>query len=516
MPAGRARRFAFECTQQAAGLLRGVGYGGERRALDKVAKAALGVDMPKDLQTSHWAAPRLSLGQVAYAGSDAVLARRIWTISKTRLHQLRRWNAYELQRDAIPGVAYMELRGAGFDLEEHRRQSSAWARDLAEARQEYFEITGKPPTTTPNEVRAWLQTVLSERELARWEPTATGLPTIKAKALRTLGHIASARPVLRILDKEKLISSFGPKLAARVNPVTRRLHSHFNLAATKAGRFSSTDPNFQQLPRDLRAAGFRACITAAPGHVLIGADYSQIELRALAHIAHNRALTLVYAEGRDLHRETAARITHKPYDDVTGDERQAAKPVNFGVVYGMRGPGLAAYAFESYGVEMTVREAEEAIRAFFDAYPGLKEHLDDHYEICQRRGYVVIGAGRVVMAAWEPERRLSFQQCCNLPVQGIAADAMLRVIAITYAELRRARIRGGMIATVHDEPLLEVLEDDAEEAREILEAAMIEAFTRTFPGAPTLGVVEAKIGRNWAEVKNPPKVSEDTRKAASA
>ena len=516
LPPGRARRFAYECTMQAAGLVRGVGHGGEKRRLDTVAKAALGVDVPKDLQTSHWAAERLSPGQVCYAGCDAVLARRIWTVSETRLRQLKRWNAYELQRAAIRGVADMELRGAGFDREAHHQQSTTWARELAKARQEYFELTGRPPPTTPNEVRGWLGTVLTSQELARWEPTATGLPTIKAKALRTLGHIPSARPVLRILDREKLISGFGPKLAAWVNPVTGRLHPHSNIAATKSGRFTSTNPNFQQLPRDSRAAGFRACIAAAPGYVLIGADYSQIELRALAFLSKNRALTRVYAEGRDLHTETAARIARVPIEDVTAHQRQDAKPVNFGSIFGMRGPGLAAYAFDAYGVEMTVREAEQALGAFFAAYPGLKESLDDHYEICQRRGYVAIGAGRVVMVAWEPGRKLTYQQCCNLPVQGIAADAMLRAIALTYDRLRRSRIRGGLIATVHDELLLEVHEDDADKARVLLEDAMVEAFTLTFAGAPTNGVATATIGRNWVEVKNPPKVSEDTRDAAIA
>lgn len=477
---GRARHFAYECTQQMAGLVGGVGYGGERRRLDRVAKATLGIDVPKDLQTAHWAAPRLSAGQVAYAGCDAVLPYRLLSILDHELHQTRRWNAYALQRDAIPGVVDMEYRGAGFGRETHQQQSSDWAKELTEARQEYFDLTGKPPPMTPNEVRAWLGTVLTEDELMRWDLTSTGLPTIKAKALKQLGHIASVRPILRILDKEKLISSFGPKLAARINPVTGRLHPHFNLAPTKSGRFTATDPNFQQMPKDSRAAGFRKCVAAPSGHVIIGSDFNQIELRALAWLSKNAALTRVYAEGRDLHRETAARIARIAIAAVTDVQRQKAKAVNFGSIFGMRGRGLAA---------------------FFAGYPGLKPYLDDHYELCQRRGYVVIGCGRVVKAAWEPGRKLTYQQCCNLPVQGIAADAMLRAITLTYARLRRTHIRGGLVATVHDEILLEVHEEDAEKARVLLEETMTEAFVLTFPGAPADGVAVAHIGHNWTEAK---------------
>jgi DNA polymerase I len=500
-PPHRRVRFRCECSLQATGLLTGVGFGGETRRLDRAAKHFLQLDVPKELQTSDWGAVQLAPGQLAYAASDAVLAWKLWPVLQNGLEQKRRWDAYELQRRAVAAVADMELRGIAFDRDEHRRQTDLWAAQLAEAREEYVAQTRKPPPSKPAEIRAWLGEVLTADELARWPRTKTdGLLSVSSDALKTIGHIAGTRPVLAILAKEKLLSSFGTKLAARINPVTGRLHPSFNLAATKAGRFSASDPNFQQFPTDKRAEGFRRCVVAAPGNVIIGCDFNQIELRALAAIAKNATLTRVYREGRDLHRETAARVARIAVEEVTDARRSAAKAINFGSIYGLGARGLAGYAFNTYGVALSVPEAQRYLDQFFAAYPGLKDYLQRNYDTCRQRGYVVIGAGRVVEARWE-RFGLSYQQCCNLPIQGVAADAMLRAVTLTYARLRVAGIRGGLVASIHDELLVEAAEDDAESARAILEEAMIEAFTLTFPGAPTNGVAAAKIGASWAAVK---------------
>jgi DNA polymerase I len=500
-PPHRRLHFRCECSLQATGLLTGVGFGGEARRLDRAAKHFLDIDVPKELQTSDWGAVQLSPGQLAYAASDAIIPRRLWPLLRDGLQQKKRWGAYELQRKAVPAVADMESRGIAFDRDEHRRQTDLWAQQLAEAREAYVAATKQPPPSKPAEIRAWLGDVLPADELARWPRTETeGLLSISTDALKHIGHIAGARPVLDILAREKLLSTFGAKLAARLNPVTGRLHPSFNLAATKAGRFSASEPNFQQFPTDKRAEGFRRCVVAAPGSLLIGCDFNQVELRALAWLAKNPALTKVYADGKDLHRETAAKIARISVDEVTDTQRSGAKAVNFGSIFGMRGRGLASYAFDTYGVEMTVREADAYLDKFFAGYPGLKDHLQRHADLCKRRGYVVIGAGRVVEARWE-RFGLSYQQCCNLPVQGIAADAMLRALTMVHARLRQAGIRGGLVASIHDELLLEVHEDDAEAARGLLEETMIEAFALTFPGAPTSGVAAAKIGRTWASVK---------------
>jgi DNA polymerase I-like protein with 3'-5' exonuclease and polymerase domains len=313
-------------------------------------------------------------------------------------------------------------------------------------------------------------------------------------------HIESARPVLALLAKEKLLANFGARLVEQISPITGRLHCDYNIAGTKSGRFTASHPNLQQLPSS-KAPEFKRCFVAAPGKVLVGCDWSQIELRAFACIAKEKTMTRHYAEGRDIHAETAAKVAGVAVADVTKDQRHAAKPANFGAIYGIGPRSLAENAFADYGIEMTERQAKHALDTFFNTYWEGDRWRQDHARICQRRGYVRIGAGRVVEAAWEPSGHLSFPQCCNLPIQGACADAMLRAITMTYRRLRAAGINGGLVACVHDELLLEIDEKDTEAAREILEQAMIDAFIETFPGAPTTGVAKAVVGRNWEELK---------------
>ena len=416
-PPYRRNRGRIECTLQGAGLVHGVGHSGETRRLDRVARVRLGLDVPKELQVSDWDAPRLSPGQLAYAGSDAILAHRIWPGLRDEIATKNRWAPYELQRRASAAVAAMELSGVLVDLEEHTQHVAAWSRDLAIARQEYVALIGKPPPTKPNEIRAWLETVLSPQELAQWTHTKkAGLLSITKDDLGKLAHVESARPVIDIVNREKLLSSFGVKLAAKVNPITGRIYPSFHLAAAKAGRFSASDPNFQQMPTEKRAPGFRRCFRAAPGYVLIGCDFSQIELRALAFKSRNRALTEAFANGVDIHRTTAAGIAGVALDEVTDAQRQGAKPVNFGAIYGMKERGLVQYAFNTYGVALSLEEARRYLERFFATYAGLEGYLRDHANLCERRGYIEIGCGRVVEARWEKDGRISFQQCCNLPI----------------------------------------------------------------------------------------------------
>jgi DNA polymerase I-like protein with 3'-5' exonuclease and polymerase domains len=489
-------RYPVECTMQAVGLL----HGPWRRSLATACQDVLGIEPPKALQVSCWAAPNLSRGQVAYAASDAVEAYRLWqTLRPALAERGRRFEAYELQRDAIPAIADMQLRGLGFDPQVHAHQAEAWARELAEARRDYLAMAGKPAPSKPDEVRAWLSSVAGER-LATWPRTATGELSIERKHLKrlALSDEPTVKPVLAILAKEKLLSTFGLKLQQFINPITRRLHAHYNLAGTKSGRFSCSAPNLQQLP-SAKAPEFKNAIIAAPGHVLVGGDWSQIEMRAAAWISQDPALTAVYEQERDLHIETAAVIAGVSPAEVTPAQRQGAKAVNFGSIYGIGARTLAENAFDTYGIDMTEADAGAALDRFFLAYHVLKRWRHHHANQCQLRGYVEIGCGRAVEAKWEKDGRLSFPQCCNLPVQGAAADAMLRALALVFQRL--GGIDGGLVACVHDELLLEVVEADAEAARAILQETMVEAFATTFPGAPLAKVVEVKVGRTWKDVK---------------
>jgi DNA polymerase-1 len=338
--------------------------------------------------------------------------------------------------------------------------------------------------------------VLSSDELSAWPRTKTGQLSTASGHLKRLtvdseGHIDAssrrakeARALMDVMAAEKLLQCFGPSLIEQLNPVTGRLHAHYQLAGTKAGRFSANSPNLQQLPLR-KAKDFRKCVGAGPGNKLVGCDWSQVELRAVAWISGDTELTRVYEEDRDLHQEIVAL---------------------FARVYGIGPASLAQNAFVNYGVIMSITEAKDKLDAFFRRFPRLAQWRNENATLCRAQGLVRIGCGRVVEASWEqsaenPFGGISFPQCCNLPVQGICADAMLRAIRLVHQRFLAAQINGGSVATIHDELLCEVAEEDAERAREILEQAMLDAFVATFPGAPTKGVAKAVIGNNWAELK---------------
>jgi DNA polymerase I len=493
-----------ECTLQAGGLVHGTGRatvsGWHGRSLADIAWFELGLEVPKELQTSCWGAPRLSAGQLAYASSDAILAHRLWPRLQGAMRAKGCLKAYELQRNAIPAVADMELRGLGIDLAEHARQVDRWSRELAEARREYLKLTGNPVPAKPADVREWVAAVAGVW-LAGWPRTDGGDLSIERKHLKrlALSDIPTVKPVLAMLAKQKLLSTFGPKLAGFVNPVTGRIHCSYNIGASKAGRFTASSPNLQQLP-NAKDPEFKRCFTAKPGKVLVCCDWSQIEMRAAAWKSHDRAMTAVFAEARDLHCETAAMIARVPADQVTKAQRQAAKPVNFGSIYGIGPVTLAEDAFDNYGIEMTETDAKAALDRFFQVYSGFNDWRWDHWHRVKVSNRVVIDGGRVVEGAWEFGGRIRFTQACNLPIQGIAANCMLQAIAMAFKRLRG--LRGGLVACVHDELVGEFDEADAETAKGVLQETMIEAFEITFPGAPLHGVAKACVGASWLDAKD--------------
>jgi DNA polymerase I-like protein with 3'-5' exonuclease and polymerase domains len=496
----KSRHFPMECTMQATGLLQGVW----RRGLDDACKATFDITPPKDLQTSCWGAKRLSDGQVAYATSDAILTWRLW---REMLPKMRREGlcslpnpsspprAYELQRDVLTPVAAMELRGLGFAREIHAAQVDAWSHELALKRREFADIAGRPPPSKQAEVREWL--VGHADDLDKWPKTKTGLlSTAREHVVRLiLKGIPTVKPLLAIMALEKLLENFGPELAEHINPMTGRIHASYKVSGAKSGRFTSSDPNLQQLP-SARAPDFRRVIVAAPGNLFVCGDYSQIELRAAAWLYDDPALTKVFADGLDLHRETAAAIAGVPISAVTPEQRAAAKAVNFGSIYGIGAESLAVSAFADYGIEMSVAEAQAALDRFFGRFRVLYQGRFKHWDRVKAENLVRIGVGRLVKAQWEPEGRIRFAQSCNLGVQGSAADVMLRAIIGLHR-----RMPGVMVCTVHDELLLEVPEEKAEAAARMLEEVMTEAFVKTFPKAPTLGLVDVHCGRDWKEAK---------------
>jgi DNA polymerase I-like protein with 3'-5' exonuclease and polymerase domains len=315
--------------------------------------------------------------------------------------------------------------------------------------------------------------------------------------------------------------------------VTGRLHPGFNVAAAKSGRFSCSDPPAQQIQKH-KAAGFRGCFVAETGKLFVIADYSVMELRAAAEVSEDSAMREDFANGVDPHTRQAAETLDIPQEDVTKGQRDAAKPICFGTIYGAGRRGLMASAWSGYGILLTGDEAEAARQAFLGRYRDLRAWMDRSYIQSNEQGLIAIGKlGRVIEAAWEslkyPDGSYNYRRgddfdelfdliddgedflvrpppwqaplkrtlCCNAPIQGACADAAMRALILVDAALSAAGIDGGPVLFVHDEIVVEVPEADAERVRAIVVEAMTRAFAETFPDALLNGLVETKIARAW-------------------
>ncbi len=350
-----------------------------------------------------------------------------------------------------------------------------------------------------------LEVLLTSDELARWRRTEkSGALSTKRSELLRAAHYPPILALVKLSRIDKILTSFGQTLTALVSPATGRIHAHYRVASTASGRASCAGPNLQQIPRDPR---FRALFVPAPGFVFIVADYSSMELRAAAYRSRDAAMTAAFEQGLDLHKLTAARMTGKPLEEVTDEERKGAKAVNFGAIYGQGAAGLVQSAWAQWGLVLDLTEAKAWLKTFDDTYYGFAQWRRDHYRRCEERLRIVIGKdadrgiGRIYPKSRVPEGESFYTRCCNLPVQGACADASMLALAYVDDRLFEAGIDGGPVAWLHDEIVLEVREDQAERAAEILKQSMIDGFAETFPGAPLNGLVEPHIGLNWGEAK---------------
>jgi len=493
----------IEDTMQAFGLLCGT----RDRSLATASNTVLKLDPPKTLQTSDWSAERLSRGQISYAASDAILALRLWERLRPSLHSVDCWRSYELQRDALPECSDMERRGIGFNVEEHARQVDGWEEEYNAACASYREVTGESPPLKRDALQAWVARVAPPKLLETWPRCEDGSLSVASNAIKWLivdAQNPQVEAVLSLLAKKKLLDSFGRGFTKFISPLTGRIHCSINTGRDKSGRFSAECPNLQQLPAK-RAPAFRKCIQAAPGNLLVLADLSQIELRIAAWRYEDEVMTAAFRSGKDIHMETAAWVNGILADQVTGEQRDKAKAVNFGSIYGISAPGLVEYAFSAFGIILTVDEAQAMLNQFFTLYAPLDRGRSKVWREAVARGEAEAGLyGRVVNWLWDEKwvrrgrYRPPFSLCCNLPIQGAAADLMLAQIPRVGRALRG--LRGGLILTIHDELVAEMHEHDAETARALMVEVMTDTFVEMFPGAPSTDIVAASIRPTWAKV----------------
>ncbi len=439
---------------------------------------------------------------VKYAAEDADITLRLWQRFKPSLHRARVTTVYEtLERPLVPVLARMEMAGIQVDRDTLSRMSNAFAQKMAGLEAEIHELAGGPFNVgSPKQ----LGEILFDRlgvpggEKGKTGAYATGADILEDITTLEDTHPQGARLAARLLDWRqisKLKSTYTDALQDHINPETGRVHTSYSIAGAITGRLASTDPNLQNIPvRSEDGRRIREAFVAPKGRVLVSLDYSQIELRILAHIADIRELQQAFRDGLDIHALTASEMFNVPLDQMTSDIRRKAKAINFGVIYGISGFGLAR------NLRIPRAEAQGFIDRYFERFPGIRGYMDRTVKEAQAQGFVTTLFGRRIntpdINAKGPTAGFAKRAAINAPIQGTAADVIRR--AMIRMPTAIADLPATMLLQVHDELLFEVDEDAAStlanRAKAVMEGAAHPAVDFKVPLT-----VEAGQGRTWAE-----------------
>ncbi|MDB5571526.1 MAG: polA, partial [Hyphomicrobiales bacterium] len=434
-----------------------------------------------------------------YSAEDADVTLRLWRVLKPRLAAEGVTSVYEtLERPLVDVLARMERRGVSIDRQILSRLSGEFAQGMARLEAEIQEIVGEP--FNPGSPKQLGDMLFGKMGLPGGKKTATGAWSTTASVLDELaeqGHELPAR-ILEWRSLQKLKSTYTDALPTYVNKSTQRVHTCFSLAATTTGRLSSSEPNLQNIPvRNEAGRKIRTAFVATPGHLLLSADYSQIELRVLAHMADIPQLKQAFAEGLDIHAMTASEMFGVPVKDMPAEVRRRAKAINFGIIYGISAFGLA----NQLGIGR--EEAGAYIKKYFERFPGIRDYMDATKKTCREQGYVTTIFGRKChyprIASSNPsERAFNERAAINAPIQGSAADIIRRAMTRMDSALAAARLDAQMLLQVHDELVFEAPEHQVEDTIRVARRVMVDA---PHPAA-LLSVplqVDAKAAKNWDE-----------------
>jgi DNA polymerase-1 len=431
----------------------------------------------------------------AYAAEDADVTLRLWQVLRPQLRTNKSLALYEqVERRLIPVLLDMERAGIKVDAADLRKMSRDFDERMAVIERDIQKLAGEPFNVGSGKQ---LGEILFERMRLpggrRMKTGAWGTDAAVLQVLAEQGHALPAR-VLEWRQLQKLKSTYADALVEEINPETGRVHTSFAMAIASTGRLSSTDPNLQNIPiRTDEGSRIRRAFVAEPGHVLVSADYSQIELRLLAHVADIPALKESFLRGEDIHARTASEVFGVPMEGMDPMTRRRAKAINFGIIYGISGFGLARQ------LQIEPGEARAFIDAYFARYPGIRAYMEKTKEDARIAGYVVTPFGRrcwiAGIADKNPARRgYAERQAINAPLQGGAADIIKRAMVRLPAALGAAGLKARLLLQVHDELLFEAPEDEAAECARVARAVMESAARLSVPL-----VVETGAGKNWAE-----------------
>ena len=432
---------------------------------------------------------------VTYAAEDADITLRLWKIFKQKLHLSKVTKVYEsLERPLVSVLAQMEKNGVKVDRETLSRMSNAFAQKMVGLEAEIYELAGETFNVgSPKQLGEIMFDKLG------YEGGKKGKNGAYATGADILEELATSYDFpKRVLDwrqLSKLKSTYTDALQDHINPDTGRVHTSYSIAGAVTGRLSSTEPNLQNIPvRTEDGRRIREAFVAESGNILVSLDYSQIELRILAHIAKIDALKQAFHDGLDIHAMTASEMFDVPLDQMTPEIRRQAKAINFGVIYGISGFGLAR------NLRIPRAEAQGFIDRYFDRFPGIKEYMDETIKFSKENNYVKTLFGRVIhtpeINAKGPMAGFAKRAAINAPIQGTAADIIRRAMIRVPDAIKDLPAK--MLLQVHDELLFEVKEefsqDLVDKVQSIMETASLPFLKMDIPLS-----VDAGHGLNWAE-----------------
>ena len=432
---------------------------------------------------------------INYAAEDADVTLRLWQLFKPQLHAKQVTTVYEtMERPLVPVLAQMERNGIKVDRDTLSRMSNAFAQKMAGLEAEIHELAGQAFNVgSPKQLG---EILFDKLELPGGKKGKTGAYSTGVDILEDLATEHDLpRRVLDWRQLSKLKSTYTDALQNHINLDTGRVHTSYSIAGANTGRLASTDPNLQNIPvRSEEGRRIREAFIAEPGNKLISLDYSQIELRILAHVAGIDALKQAFREGQDIHAMTASEMFDVPLEEMTPDVRRQAKAINFGVIYGISGFGLAR------NLRIPRSEAQGFIDRYFERFPGIKDYMDDTVKFAKENNYVQTLFGRKIntpeINAKGPGAGFAKRAAINAPIQGTAADVIRRAMIRMPDAI--AHLPARMLLQVHDELIFEVPEESVNDVistvRDVMENASDPAVKLDVPL-----VVDAGVGDSWAE-----------------
>ncbi len=434
-----------------------------------------------------------------YVGDDAAVVLRLLPELEEELIDTQVIDLFnEVEMPLIPVLADMELAGIALDTGFLAQMSAELSQRLAGIEVQVYDIAGKEfNLNSPQQLSEVLFDHLEITPPDRTRRTASGFYSTAAGVLEALsGKHAVVDLVLEYRELAKIKSTYLDALPLQVNPQTGRVHTSYNQTGSVTGRIASSDPNLQNIPiRTELGRQVRKAFVAMPGHVLLSVDYSQVELRIVAHISGDQAMLAAFRAGQDIHAATAAAIHSIPLEEVSGEQRRHAKAINFGLMYGMSAFGLTRTT------DLTLAEAEDFVNAYFEQFPGVKNYLDGVRRQATEQGYVetLLGRRRYFPGLKDQTnyniRAREEREAINAPIQGTAADIMKIAMLRVPPALVAAGLSGRMLLQVHDELVLECPDQELLATAQLVQAVMEDAYTLSIPL-----MTDARSGKNWGEM----------------